>query len=219
MYIDKIIKREVMTLIISVVILLTVFIAVSFSSFMTIKDGKTNVINYGDLEIKFCSNTSCSTSYENFGQVIGTSTTNGKTSPISIYPYASSTEALATTPYIFNIKNTGLLEAYLTVKLVEDTDFIPMGSYAEYTSTTKLYSNHIKIGVNKCTNGTINRAGITEYVYGELENNRIITYERLASKANQTYCLWIWLDENTPNEVQSTYFVANLDFSADYKSE
>ena len=39
----------------------------------------------------------------------------------------------------------------------------------------------------------------------------------LLSNEDRTYCLWTWLDENTPNDVQDTYFVANLDFDAEYK--
>ena len=63
MYIDKIIKKEVVTLIISVGLLLIVFIGVSFASFFKIDEGKDNVVETGDLAISFCSDSTCDTTY------------------------------------------------------------------------------------------------------------------------------------------------------------
>ena len=77
MYIDKIIKKEVVTLIISVGLLLIVFIGVSFASFFKIDEGKDNVVETGNLAISFCNDSTCDTTYENIGQVIGTTKQNG----------------------------------------------------------------------------------------------------------------------------------------------
>ena len=48
-------------------------------------------------------------------------------------------------------------------------------------------------------------------------NLKTINNEELKSEEEKTYCLWTWLDSTTPNEVQNTYFVANLSFDAEYK--
>ena len=69
MYIDKLIKKEIVTLITSLIILLTVFIGVSFAAFFSIDEGKDNTISLGDLEILFCDDITCKTRYENIGQI------------------------------------------------------------------------------------------------------------------------------------------------------
>ena len=72
MYIDKLIRREVLTLLVSVIVLISAFIGVSYALFFRIDNGNDNIINVGDLEVSFCSETSCNENYENYGQVIGT---------------------------------------------------------------------------------------------------------------------------------------------------
>ena len=278
MYIDKLIKKQVITLVVSVLILLTIFIGVSLASFLSVDEGASNTISMGDLKISFCSDTSCNSTYTNYGKVIGTTTQDGTTVPVSIYPYATQSEALTNTPYIFNIENTGTLKAKLNIKLIEDADFLPTGDYASYTALTTLYANHLKIGIKQCSDtnvfeyGDINMDGLitnddntlinnhiagtslltgkaleladvnqdgsvssadatlvsnfissgvynvlTTSTYGELTNNSILSDESLDPGSDNTYCLWTWLDETTPNGVQSTYFVANLEFEAEYK--
>ena len=53
--------------------------------------------------------------------------------------------------------------------------------------------------------------------YTELVDNVLLEDESFNSGEEKTYCLWTYLDSTTPNEVQNSYFVANLDFSAEYK--
>ena len=107
-----------------------------------------------------------------------------------------------------------LFDSYLTIKLNEDKDYIPHDNYKDYKSITELYSNNIKIGISNCNNGINKDASILKY--NELVNSIILDKDLLESGKDNTYCLWTWLDENTPNEVQKTYFVANLDFDAEY---
>ena len=216
MYIDKIIKREALVLVISVIVLLTVFFGISYSYFMSFDKGEDNVISVGDLKVTFCTDETCQKDYANFGQVIGTKSVNGQSVANSIYPFETDEKALKEMPYIFNIKNTGTLNSYITIKLKEDSDYIPNELYQEYGSATELYSNNIKVGISNCDNG-INTTDVKIMTYGELENNIILTDELLESLKDRTYCLWTWLDKDTPNEVQNTYFVANLDFKAEYK--
>ena len=149
MYIDKIIKKEVITLLTSVGLLLIIFIGVSFASFFSIKEGQTNVIKTGDLSISFCSDADCDTTYSNIGQVIGTTKVDGVSVPSSIYPYPNDGTYSNSTPYIFKVENTGNLESKVTIKLKEDTDFLPTGNYAEYTRLTSLYSSHLKVAIRR----------------------------------------------------------------------
>ena len=149
MYIDKIIKKEVITLFISVGLLLIVFIGVSFASFFKIDEGKDNVVETGDLAISFCNDSSCDTTYENIGQVIGTTKQDGTSVPSSIYPYPNDGTYSNATPYIFKVTNTGSMKATITIKLKEDTDFLPSGNYSEYSRLTDLYANHLKVAIRK----------------------------------------------------------------------
>lgn len=212
MYIDKLIKKEIVTLITSLIILLTVFIGVSFAAFFSNDEGKDNTISLGDLEILFCDDISCKTGYENIGQIIGM---NNNNEIVSMYPYESNEEAINETPYIFNIKNTGKLDINLRAFLTEDITFTPQNEYKDYESITNNYKSHIMIGLSECTN-KINRENINILKYEELNDNVLIDKDKIKSNEEKTYCLWTWLDNETPNEVQKTYFVANLNFEAEY---
>ncbi len=216
MYIDKLVKKELIILIVFVFAIVTIFIGSSYAYFMSIDKGEDNTINIGDLEVTFCIDETCKKDYANFGQVIGTKNVNGQSVIENIYPYTSNTEALKSDPYIFNIKNTGTLKSFLTIKLKEDIDYKPINDIEEYKSLTELYSNNIKVGISDCSKN-IDRENVIINTYGNLEDNIILKDDILLSGEDKTYCLWTWLDENTPNEVQNTYFVANLDFNAEYK--
>ena len=212
MYIDKLIKKEIVTLITSLIILLTVFIGVSFAAFFSIDEGKDNTISLGDLEILFCDDVTCKTGYENIGQIIGMNSNN---EIVTMYPYKDNQEAINETPYIFNIKNTGKLDINLTAFLTEDITFIPSSEYKDYESITSKYKTHIMIGLSEC-NQSIDRENVSILKYEELNNNVIINKQKLKSNEDKTYCLWTWLDNKAPNDVQKTFFVANLNFEAEY---
>ena len=172
MYIDKIIKKEVITLLTSVGLLLIIFIGVSFASFFSIKEGQTNVIKTGDLSISFCSDADCDTTYSNIGQVIGTTKVDGVSVPSSIYPYPNDGTYSNSTPYIFKVENTGNLESKITIKLKEDTDFLPTGNYAEYTRLTNLYSSHLKVAIRRRV-----LAPGSEYQMGDANKDGIVNLE------------------------------------------
>lgn len=172
MYIDKIIKKEVVTLLISVGLLLIIFIGVSFASFFSIKEGQSNVIKTGDLAISFCSDANCDTTYTNIGQVIGTTKVDGTSVPSSIYPYPNDWTYSNSTPYIFKVENTGNLESKVTIKLKEDSDFLPTGDYTEYTRLTSLYSSHLKVAIRRRV-----LAPGSEYQIGDVNKDGIVNKE------------------------------------------
>ena len=149
MYIDKLIKREVITLLVSVSLLVIIFIGVTYAKFLSVDKGQDTVINMGDLNISFCKDTTCDSTYTNIGQVIGTKVVDGVTTPVSIYPYAGKTEYSNETPYIFKVKNTGTLDSTVKIKLKEDASFAPSGDYSSYTRLTSKYAGHLKVAIKK----------------------------------------------------------------------
>ena len=149
MYIDKLIKREVITLLVSVSLLVIIFIGVTYAKFLSVDKGQDTVINMGDLNISFCKDTTCDTTYTNIGQVIGTKIENGTTVPSSIYPYAGKTEYSNETPYIFKVENTGTLDSTVKIKLKEDATFTPSGEYSSYARLTSKYADHLKVAIKK----------------------------------------------------------------------
>ena len=149
MYIDKLIKKEVITLLVSVSLLVIIFIGVTYAKFLSVDKGQDTVINMGDLNISFCKDTTCDTTYTNIGQVIGTKIENGTTVPAGIYPFKNDGSYSNETPYIFKVTNTGSLDSTVKIKLKEDTSFTPTGDYSSYTRLTSKYADHLKVAISK----------------------------------------------------------------------
>ena len=149
MYIDKLIKREVITLLVSVSLLVIIFIGVTYAKFLSVDKGQDTVINMGDLNISFCKDTTCDTTYTNIGQVIGTKVENGTTVPASIYPFKNDGTYSNETPYIFKVTNTGSLDSTVKIKLKEDASFTPSGNYSSYARLTSKYADHLKVAIKK----------------------------------------------------------------------
>ena len=282
MYIDKLIKKEVITLLISVAFLVVVFIGVTFAKFLSVDKGKKTVINMGDLNISFCNNSTCDTTYSNIGQVIGTKVENGVTVPASIYPFPDDGTYSNETPYIFKVTNTGSLDSTVKIKLKEDATYIPTGDYSSYTRLSLKYSEHLKVAIRKKVTfedtgyqlGDVNLDGIVNktdadlilaycakittftdlqkkladinsdtrvntydgslflqilegknindvesfhvYSYTDLEDGVIFKDDIIKAGESATYFLWLYLDKTTPNDVQNTFFVGNIDVEGEF---
>ena len=281
MYIDKLIKKEVITLLISVAFLVVVFIGVTFAKFLSVDKGKKTVINMGDLNISFCNNSTCDTTYSNIGQVIGTKVENGVTVPASIYPFKDAGTYSNETPYIFKVENTGTLDSTVKIKLKEDATYTPTGDYSSYTRLSLKYPEHLKVAIRKKVLyqdtgyqlGDVNMDGIVNnedidmlhdiafrvvspsdiqkkladinedgkitesdetrlyaailgklndiystkiYTYTDLEDGVIFKDDIIKAGESATYFLWLYLDESTPNDVQNTFFVGNIDVEGEY---
>ena len=283
MYIDKLIKKEVITLLISVAFLVVVFIGVTFAKFLSVDKGKKTVINMGDLNISFCNDSTCDTTYSNIGQVIGTKVENGVTVPASIYPFPDDGTYSNETPYIFKVENTGSLDSTVKIKLKEDATYTPTGDYSSYTRLSLKYPEHLKVAIRKkvtfedtgyqlgdvnmdgivnrtdadlilaysgknvtfsdlqkkladinannvinatdsgallrLINGTRNIEGAAPtyiYSYTDLEDGVIFKDDIIKAGESATYFLWLYLDESTPNDVQNTFFVGNIDVVGEF---
>ena len=149
MYIDKLIKKEVITLLVSVSLLVIIFIGVTYAKFLSVDKGQDTVINMGDLNISFCKDTTCDSTYTNIGQVIGTKVENGNTVPAGIYPYDDNVSYSNETPYIFKVTNTGSLDSTVKIKLKEDASFTPTGDYSSFTRLSLKYPKHLKVAIRK----------------------------------------------------------------------
>ena len=149
MYIDKLIKKEVITLLVSVSLLVIIFIGVTYAKFLSVDKGQDTVINMGDLNISFCKDTTCDTTYTNIGQVIGTKIENGASVPADIYPFKNDGSYSNETPYIFKVENTGSLDSTVKIKLKEDVSFTPSGDYSSYARLTSKYADHLKVAIKK----------------------------------------------------------------------
>ena len=149
MYIDKLIKKEVITLLVSVSLLVIIFIGVTYAKFLSVDKGQDTVINMGDLNISFCKDTTCDTTYTNIGQVIGTKIENGASVPADIYPFKNDGSYSNETPYIFKIENTGSLDSTVKIKLKEAASFTPSGEYSSYARLTSNYADHLKVAIKK----------------------------------------------------------------------
>ena len=281
MYIDKLIKKEVITLLISVGFLVVVFIGVTFAKFLSVDKGEKTVINMGDLNISFCNNSTCDTTYSNIGQVIGTKVENGVTVPASIYPFKNDGTYSNETPYIFKIENTGSLDSTVKIKLKEDATYTPTGDYSSYTRLSLKYPEHLKVVISKRVlyedtgyqlgdvnmdgivnnndvellrkflldtsifndlqkklsdvnlDGTLDGRDVTQlrrsllglvnseysakvYTYTDLEDGVIFKDDIIKAGESATYFLWLYLDKKTPNDVQNTFFVGNIDVVGEF---
>ena len=284
MYIDKLIKKEVITLLISVAFLVVVFIGVTFAKFLSVDKGEKTVINMGDLNISFCNNSTCDTTYSNIGQVIGTKVENGVTVPASIYPFKNDGTYSNETPYIFKVENTGTLDSTVKIKLKEDATYTPTGDYSSYTRLSLKYPEHLKVVIRKKVtfedtgyqlgdvnldgivnnndvellrkfsldtsifndlqkklsdvnlDGTLDGRDVTQlrksllglvdseysakvYTYTDLEDGVIFKDDIIKAGESATYFLWLYLDKSTPNDVQNTFFVGNIDVDGEYNPD
>ena len=283
MYIDKLIKKEIVTLLVSVSLLVVIFIGVTYAKFLSVDNGKDTVINVGDLSIDFCNDTNCDSTYSNIGQVIGTKMVDGVSVPSSIYPFKNDGSYSNEIPYIFKVTNTGSLDSTVKIKLKEDATFVPTGDYSDYARLTSKYASNLKVAIRKRvlykdtgyqlgdvnldgfvnsedaniilnaaagtvtfndvqkqlgdvnldgsinnkdvilltrlisgTNQLENMESIYIYNYNEIEDGIIYSNDVIKAGEEAIYFIWLYLDENTPNDAQKTYFAGNLDVVGEY---
>jgi hypothetical protein len=204
-YLGKI-KHQILVLVMCLLLVVSTITGVTYSSFLTTDEGSNNTIKTSDFKIEYCDNLDCSNINKS---IIGLDENGNHT---EIYPYKTINEALSSTPYIFNIKNNSSFNSKLNIKLVENKDYKLTDEYKNYTKLTDKYSNYLMVAINNCNN--IDETLI--YKYSELKDNIIIKDLQINTKGSITYCLWIYLDSKTPNDVQSTYFIADINFEGEY---
>ena len=202
--ISKVVKREIILTIISVVVLVSFFSLFTYAFFMDIKETDVNVLNYGDLTLEFCVDASCDSNIENIGRTIGTDE-NGD--PVSMYPQ-SELEALENVPYIFKVTNTGDYKQTIKIKLMKKENPELHSNYSDYRELDLQYLNlsFSELGLEVQTMPYQEFDGILDTIVLEPNEERI-------------YNLWLWIKEDAPNSIQGSYFIADISLTGEYEVE
>lgn len=209
MYIDKIIKREFLALLVCVIVLIIFVIGFSYSYFFNISTSEDIIINTSNIKIDICVDNKC----DNNSNIIGTNIVDDKVYPKNIYPYMNEIDAINTIPYIFNIKNSGSLDVNLNIKLTSKSE--EYNNSNDFVDASNLYNEYIMIGLSSCDE-EIDRENVKITNYKSLNDNCILNDIELNINEDKTYCLWTWLDKNTPNSIQNSYFIARISAEAFY---
>lgn len=205
-FLDKI-QNQILLLVICLLLVISTITGITYSSFLTTDEGSNNTIKTSDFKLEYCDNLECSNINKS---IIGLDKSGKHT---EIYPYETTSEALSSKPYIFNIKNNSNFNSNLNIKLVENKEYKLDEKYKNYAKLTDKYSNYLMVAINECDDNTDDTL---IYKYSELKDNVIIKDLQINSKESITYCLWIYLDSKTPNDIQSTYFIADINFEGEY---
>ncbi len=205
-FLDKI-QNQILLLVVCLLLVISTITGITYSSFLTTDEGSNNTIKTSDFKLEYCDNLECSNINKS---IIGLDKNGNHT---EIYPYETTSEALSSKPYIFNIKNNSNFNSNLNIKLVENKDYKLDEKYKNYTKLTDKYSSYLMVAINECNDNTDDTL---IYKYIDLKDNIIIRDLQINSKESITYCLWIYLDSKTPNDVQSTYFIADINFEGEY---
>ena len=98
-----------------------------------------------------------------------------------------------TSPYSFKITNSGTLDAYYKVKIIDDTDIIT----EDGCSNNLLPKDKIKVSIN----------GGTPFLLNSKEaNSYIVNDGTLAASESRTFEIRIWIDETAGNEVLGKHY-------------
>ncbi len=184
MNLRKLIKRELIITIISVLLITTIFFGVTYAIYMTVGGSELGTVELGDLSFEMCTDSSCAGVIEN----VGIPYIN-----LEIYPMNDS-EGLALSPYSFIAKNTGTvnLEVYIYMNLKNPFDI-------------NLNYNNMKIAFKEST-----ESDYTVIEYGE-EEYAVLKNLILESGQSKIINVLLWAEEDISNEAigQSVYGFVN----------
>lgn len=205
--IGKLLKREIILTLVTVTLLSMGVMLFSYSYFMDVDEGTTNVMSFGDISLSFCADETCS-SMSGLGNLIGTKIDGDRIVPQEIYPM-SDADGLNTDPYKFVITNNGNYNLYMNFILTPDTSF----TSDEYAETD--YSQiKISISEEEKTNPLVSTG-----IYTDFPNGVILENQFIQPGQTKIYSLRSWVSESAINTVQKTYFVVNLRVEGSYKPE
>ncbi len=214
MHIDKIIKREVISLIVSLVLIVVIFAVASKSPFFSVSQSNDSVHHTGNLSYSLCNDLACE---DNFGKVISMVTEEGS-SYFKISSYKTHNEAFKEKPYILKIRNNGSSNQIINIYIKENKDITPIDP--KYTSSlTKSNFDNIMLGISNCNN-SINSSDVYIYNYSShtsfdtvsLKDNYIpyISNYELNKNNEATFCIWVWL-RSEAKETKNEYLIADIE--------
>lgn len=215
MGLEKLLKREITITIAVVALVATLFIMFSYAVFKVDVEGENNVISFGDIGLSFCQDSTCDSTIENIGNVIGTETVDGVTSYVPIFPSADPTttaEWNALKPYIFKVTNSGSLPVNLSLYLEQDTTQTAVTqnrvvngvTYVE-TYESVVDENEVKIAI-----GEVGSTPTIKFYSETLNTNnehQLVSNIYLDAGASKTFNLYSWLKSDAVNSSQGKYFV------------
>jgi len=231
MGLDKLIKREIGITIATVLLVTTVFIMFSYAIFKVEVSGENNAITFGDISMSFCADSTCNSTIQNIGNVIGTKTENGITKYVPIYPQndpSSQAEWNELTPYTFVLTNSGNLDLYVSLNLVKDTmpdlkytidETFEPGKTQDISSFTEaVEDDQIKIAIAE------GDATPTIKLYSDTkstENDDHIIASNILMRAGETkiFHLYAWLRSDANNASQGKYFVTKISAKGEFLPE
>lgn len=174
----KTFTREAQFIIITIFVVIIIMISSAYAIFSSVQKQETyNTITVGTLKIDFDKSSS------DIGNVIKL---NGA------YP-TSDDEGQKNSPYSFKITNSGTLDAYYKIKIVDDTDVINEDGCID----NLLPKNKIKVSINKGTPFLLNSKEANSYIVND---------GTLAASESRTFEIRIWIDETAGNEVLGKHY-------------
>lgn len=176
--ISKSYTRELKLTILSIFVVTLCMISGSYAMFSSVqKQESYNTITVGTLKVDF------NEGDDGLGNIIKL---NGA------YP-TSDSDGQSTSPYSFKINNTGSLDAYYSIKILDDLDMI----FEDSCSNNLLDKSKIKVSIN----------GDTPFILGTLESKEYeITNGFLKVNETRQFEIRIWIDENAGNEVLKKHY-------------
>ena len=204
------IKREITIATLSIVLVTLGIIAFSYSVFMDIEEGGTNVINFGNIAMSFCADSNCNSTVSNLGNIIGTETNeSGETVPVKVYPMTE-TEGLGTEGYKFIFENKGDYDLYISIKLEPDTEFILNTEFPDYSDYSETAYDNIMVAIGE--------EGLQPTIssYSDLTDFKITENILLSVGEQKIFNLYAWVKEDALNTAQGTYFVTKISAIGEY---
>lgn len=176
--VTKAVTREAQFTIVSIFFVTIIMISSAYAIFSSVqKQESYNTLTVGTLKIDF------DQSSTDMGNIINL---NGA------YP-TSDVEGQKTSPYSFKITNSGTLDAYYKIRIVDDTDMINEDGCQD----NLLPKDKIKVSIN----------GGTPFLLNSTESNSYIVNDgNLKASESRTFSIRIWIDETAGNEVLGKHY-------------
>ena len=212
MYLDKLIKREFLVLIVSVITVTIIVFAVFYINNSNLNNDNSNIITIDNLEIKYCEDLTCKKTITNYGSVIGTNIVNGESSVKEIKKYEQELDVINEKPYVISVKNTSAYPTSLSLYIKEDNDYKPYDNKENLIKLNNLYINNLKVGITNCSN-SINPEDVKLFSYSSLEDYLLLDNDRIESNDTNKYCIWTFIS-NLEENIDNSYFVAKIDFKS-----
>lgn len=200
MAISRLVKREMIITLSTILVIVVAFVGFSYSVFVDVDETTETVIEFGDISLSYVNTDAAST----YGNVIGIQTNSSPIVYNLMYPQTDAS-GLTNDPYTFQLTNTGDYPLTVRISLSIDTSYIPKSLYSNYTPSNGSYIRY---------NLTKNNVSIATDNY-----NEHLHTTSLDPGQTQTFSLRMWLDEHAPNTALGTYFATNIECEYEYYPE